>query len=270
MIYRQMQSADLPEVAALLRGSFSPCLRPYMAYTQHGVASFLAARLEHPRSFPQQFLGVATDETGRVLGYVDFRLSTPTECFLSYVCVSEDARRLGVATALIVHFCGRQASLEGIELDVFVDNASALNLYRRLGFASTEGSTWLLRELPAPSMELKVLQLTTSRAAHTVYGFCEFRVEWEGREIRLGRIGTEVLRCFDRETFGNENLLAGVRATFPDVTQALAIVASGDLDEDNEDEDNEDEDNEKARVLLKSMRMKGSVDTVMGRVSGSA
>ena len=260
MIYRQMESADLPEVTALLRSSFSPRLRPYMAYTQHGAANFLAARLEHPQSFPQQFLGVATDETGRLLGYADFRLSSPTECFLSYVCVSEDARRLGVATALIVHFLGRQASLESIELDVFVDNTSALNLYRALGFESTEGTTWLLRELPAPSAELEVLQLTTSRAAHTVYGFCEFRVEWEGCEIRLGRIGTYVLRCFDPETFGNENLLAGVRATFPDVTQALAIVANGDLDEDNN----------KAGVLLESMRMKGSVVTVMGRASGYA
>ena len=260
MIYRQMQSTDLPEVAALLRNSFSPRLRRYMTYTQHGIDSFLGARLAHPRSFPQQFFGVAANESGRVLGYADFRLSSATEAFLAYVCVSEDARRLGVATGLIEHFSGPRASLECIELDVFVDNASALSLYRRLGFASTgEGSTWLCRKLPAPSTGLKVSELTASCAAHTVYGFCEFRVEWDDREIKLGRIGAEVLRCFVPETFRDDNLLGAVRATFPRVRQALTIVASGDVDVEDTI----------YRVLVESMRLKRSVGTVMDRAPGN-
>lgn len=261
MIYRYMQSADLPEVATLLRNSFSPRMRPYMAYTQHGIGSFLAARLAHPQSFPQQFFGVATDESERVLGYAEFTMNSQTEAHLSYICVSEDARRLGVAKGLIAHFCESRTGMEYIALDVFADNSPAVNLYRTLGFTSTgEGTTWLSRRLPPASAELKVSHLTTACAAHGVYGFCEFHVDWNDREMKLGRIGLEILRCFSLEEFGDHNLLAAVRATFPDVTQALVIVASCDLDAEDTI----------CPVIVESTRMKVRVGTVMDRVSGNA
>lgn len=261
MKYRYMQSTDLPDVAALLRSSFSPRMRPYMAYTQHGIGSFLATRLAHPQSFPQQFFGVATDESERVLGYAEFTMNSQVEGHLSYICVSADARRLGVAKGLFMHFCESRTGVEFIALDVFADNYPAVNLYRALGFKSTcDGTTWLYQGLPAASAELTISNLTSACAAHQVYGFCEFLAEWNDREVKMGRIGTKTLRCFSLKEFADYDLLAAVRATFPGVTQALVIVASG----------GRDAEAASSSMLVKSTRMKVRVGTFMDRVSGNA
>lgn len=231
-----------------------------MTYTQHGIAAYLEAHLAHAKSSAEKFFYVATDVHGHPLGYAEFRVNSPTECFLSYVCVTTDARGRGVATGLIEHFCSTQASTAHLELDVFHDNVVALRLYATLGLTTTDMNAWICRHLPTPSSELRVSQLATSVAAYAVHGFCEFQVEWEGREIRLGRIGPGILRCFDAGSFEDEGLLAGARATFEGVTQALTIVPSSDV---------------KAvpsysQILAVSNRMKGTIGAIMERSVGNA
>jgi RimJ/RimL family protein N-acetyltransferase len=225
-----MQSSDLPHVVAMLGSSFEPGLRPYMTYTQHGIMAFLELHMLHPESFPDKVFFVSTDKNDQAIGYAEFRLNTAKVGFLSYVCVAEHSRGLGIATSLIEHFIFSRQFLERLELDVFENNSPALRLYQKLGFERHEQKTWLQRPLPPPSAPLAIPQFHTSTATHAAYGFGELPVNWRGHEVRLGRIGTSVLRCYDLESFSDDDLLASARATIPSLREVLTILMVGDFD----------------------------------------
>ena len=225
-----MKSSDLPTVVAMISGSFELRLRPYMTYTQHGVMAFLEVHLLHPESFPDKFFFVSTDENDQAIGFAEFRLNTTKVGFLSYVCVADHSRGLGVATSLIDHFVVSRQPLHRLELDVFDDNSPALRLYEKLGFVRHEQKAWLRRPLPPPSRPLSISQLPSSMAAYAAYGFCELPVEWQGHDIKLGRIGANVLRCFDLQSFSDDTLLARAKATFPSLTETLTIQTVSDSD----------------------------------------
>lgn len=224
-----MRSSDLPSVVAMLRGSYPPRLRPYMAYTQHGVMAFLEVHLLYPESFREKFFFVSTDDRDQVLGFAEFRLTTAKVGFLSYVCVAETSRGLGVATSLIHHFVSSQ-QLDRLELDVFDDNLPALRLYEQLGFLRLDQKMWFQRYLPSPSTPLSIPQFHVSSATYATYGFCEFSVEWRGQNIRLGRIGPNVLRCYDLNSFNDNDLMASAKAAIPSLTEALVILTADDGD----------------------------------------
>jgi ribosomal protein S18 acetylase RimI-like enzyme len=219
-----MKSADLERVEALLQESWSPELRPYLTSAQHGVMAFLDVHLTHPESFSEKRYYVATDADDQAIGFAEFRLSAARVGFLSYICVSEHARGLGVATSLIEHFVKSHDPLERIEVDVFHDNVPALRFYEKLDFTQRSQSAWLRRDLPQPSTALSLSNPPESAAAHAAYGFCELKFQWEGQDIRLGRIGETVLRCFDRRSFADDELLASAKATFATLTEALTIL----------------------------------------------
>jgi GNAT superfamily N-acetyltransferase len=225
-----MNSSDLPYVVAIICGSFKPSLRPYMTYTQHGIMAFLELHLLHPESFPDRFFFVSADDDDQAIGFAEFRMNTPKVSFLSYVCVADHFRGLGVATSLIDHFVLSHQSLERLELDVFDDNFPALRLYHKLGFVRQEQKTWLKRPLPPPSAPFSIPLFHRSTATYAAYGFCEFPVEWRGHDIRLGRIGANVLRCFDITSFSDNDLLASAKATIPSLTEALTILTISDCD----------------------------------------
>jgi len=222
-----MKSSDLPYVGALLSECFQPELRPYLTYAQPGVVKFLEMRLRHPDSFPENRYCVATGVDRLPVGFAEFRLSATRVGFLSYICVAERARGLGVATSLIEQFVASNASLKRLELDVFQDNFPAIRLYERLGFAEHSQSVWLRRPLPLPSTSLSVSDFRQSAATHAAYGFSELQVKWRGQDVRLGRIGAGVLRCFDPRSFKDNDLLAKSRATFASLTGALSILPAG-------------------------------------------
>ena len=219
-----MMSTDLERVNALLQEAWSPELRPYLTSTQHGMTAFLDVHLTHPESFSDKRYYVATDADDQAIGFAEFRLSAAKIGFLSYICVSERARGRGIAAALIEHFVKSHEPLERLELDVFDDNVPALQFYEKLGFTQRSQSAWLRRGLPLPSKALSLSNPPESAAAHSAYGFCELKLQWQGKDVRLGRIGANVLRCFDLRSFTDDNLLAGAKATFASMTEALTIL----------------------------------------------
>ena len=222
-----MKSSDLPSVGAMLSGCFEPELRPYLTYAQHGIKTFLEVHLVHPESFPGKLYYVATDADDLVIGFAEFRLSAANVGFLSYICVADHARGLGVATSLIEHFVLSHGRVERLELDVFHDNLPALRLYEKLGFTHHSKNVWLRRYLPLPSTALSLSHFPVSAATHAAYGFCELQVEWQAQNVRLGRIGANVLRCFDLRSFNDDALLASAKATFASLTEALTILPVG-------------------------------------------
>ena len=222
-----MKSSDLPNIIALISRSYEPRLRPYMTYTQHGVMTFLALHLLYPESFPEKYFYISADENDQAVGFAEFKLVAEKTGFMSYICVAEHVRGQGVATSLIDHFVISHQTLDRLELDVFDDNSKALRLYQNLGFGRLEQKTWLRRPLPHPSLPLSIPQLHTSMATFAAYGFCEIPVKWRDNDIKLGRIGANVLRCFDLDSFSDDDLLAGAKATIPSLTEALTILTVG-------------------------------------------
>ncbi|MCQ2079643.1 MAG: GNAT family N-acetyltransferase [archaeon] len=83
---------------------------------------------------------IACDFTGRVVGYLAGSRLPNGRAAISLFCVDESVRGKGVGSMMLNHF--RQASMmEGyreIQLEVKVNNDSAIEFYRRRGFVQTE------------------------------------------------------------------------------------------------------------------------------------
>lgn len=247
MIIRRTIQSDLDDVSALLKSSFSPEVSPYMAYAQHGIGEFLSIKLSHTASFPCETFISAVDEVGKVLGFAVLRELRAKQGFVSYICVDPSARRRGVATRLLAEFCNLNPSIVDVSLDVFADNAGARALYSRLGFEQTNTYKWIHRQIPPCLTQQPISDATTAHAAHMAYGFCELIIKSEGEDLRFGRIGDDVIRCFDPHTFYDDGVLGRLGATFPTLTRAVAICAA----------DTPYYDVDTTSVLVESYRMQG-------------
>ena len=115
-----MTAAHVDQVAALERVCFSD---PWSA-------DALREELDNPHA-----VFTVAEESGRVLGYVGMH-HLVDEGFITNVAVSPDARRQGVAQALLGALAdyGTAHSLYRITLEVRVGNVPAIALYERLGY----------------------------------------------------------------------------------------------------------------------------------------
>jgi len=102
--------------------------------------------------------------TGRAAGFLHVRLDPPTG-YVSDVAVHPDYQRRGLGEALLRWALGwfRQQGLRSAALTVNTDNAPAIALYRKLGFAPAE--TGLDYRRPIDEEEVRQV-LEKHRAAH--------------------------------------------------------------------------------------------------------
>lgn len=116
------------------------------------LESHFRPRAEKVVDSPENEVYVAEDTDGRFLGYTILgpatsMLSPVAFGFVYDVWVSPEARRQGVATALLEHavaWCRKQG-LPSLKLEVAAQNAAARGLYASLGF--TEDRVFLSRSL---------------------------------------------------------------------------------------------------------------------------
>lgn len=225
MIVRPMRVADASEVAAILSNSFPSHLARYMAYSQRGTGAFLEDELNTSGTSSAKVLLVA-EHDGGLVAFAEYRLTQPTTAFLSYICVTEHARRRGLARALIEQFLTQHPQVSQLHLDVFEHNEAALRLYDRLGFMPIGKTVWYRRDLPAPTQPLRIENLQAMTAEHARYGFSQLQINRGDCSVQLGRIGDAVIRCFEHRTFADDAFLAGLRASLPQVTEAVLITTS--------------------------------------------
>lgn len=115
-----MTGCHVPQVAALEKECF---IDPW---SQRSVAS----ELENPLA-----LWLVWEEDGQVLGYVGSQ-TVLDETDMMNVAVSAQARRRGIAQALVEDLCDRlrQRGSRCLTLEVRASNAPAIALYEKLGF----------------------------------------------------------------------------------------------------------------------------------------
>ncbi len=224
-----MRSSDAGPSSLLLASSFPEELRRYLPYAQAGTARFLEDQVAGMSDRSDKAFLVYEDQD-QVAGFAEFRLDG-TDAFLAYVCVADWARRRGVATALLESFVAIHPAVHRLDLDVFEQNQAAARLYESLGFATSGASAWFRRELPDPTVPLQVPDAASMKATHERYAFSQCELPLNGQVRRVGRIGSEVLRCFDRDAFGDDVLLSRLRATFPTVTEALLVGVASPTDD---------------------------------------
>lgn len=111
----------IPQIASIERNTFSD------PWSEHSLSVYL------PDETHDFF--VAVNEAGEVLGYVSF-LTVIDEGYINNVAVREDARQLGIGSAL-VQTClqrARQRELCFLTLEVRKSNLPAIALYEKHGF----------------------------------------------------------------------------------------------------------------------------------------
>lgn len=222
-----MGLGDAGAVADLVKSTFESRLWPYMSYTQSGSAAFLAVPIAHPSAFPD-LRSFVVREGGAVAAFASFQLSRPHGAFLSYICVAPSSRGRGLATKLIDHFLQRERGVRELRLDVFADNTAALALYAKLGFARESRSVWAAREMPAAGAARPVNRLAATLAAHAAYGFGEISIGAPAEERTYSVLGTDVVRCRDRESFDDDTALSTIRSVF-DASTAFAVIGEDEL-----------------------------------------
>lgn len=264
MKVRPARTADLHRVAQLLRASFDDALLPYMTYAQHGIETYLAVHVSRPEVFPERTHLVALDGDDRVVGYAELHDAEAGRSFLSYICVDADLRRQGVASMMLDRFLTSRTTSGVLELEVFGDNSPAFAAYRKAGFVVVDGGrTWIRRPLPpqgpgTATGRLRLPGLALSEAMHAAYGFSELPVSWRGRELRLGRIGEHVLRCFAEDVFEDDELLAEARRAVPELTEAFLVS----------DAPGDDLRAQGASVVARTVRMERRFAATRGGMSG--
>lgn len=214
----------------LIRGSFDPAVARYMTYTQHGVGAFLRTFVENAHLSPDRTFLAAVDGDA-LQGFAEFR-TDGGKAFLSYLCVAPEARGRGLGRRLVTTFLDDRAEIDELLLDVFADNGPALALYDGLGFRPNgEGVVWAVRGLPPAAAQAPMVHnLPVAMAAFDAYGFCEISMGHLGRDVRLGRVGKDVLRCFSAADFADQNLQAAARKAFPSLRDALFIMPGNERD----------------------------------------
>ena len=115
-----MDRSHIPQVAVLEKECFS--------------SPWSEAMLEDALFDPQASFIVAEDEEGNILGYAGLHVILD-EGYIDNVAVERDARRHGVASALLDVFCRfGAAKLAFLTLEVRASNAPAIALYEKYGF----------------------------------------------------------------------------------------------------------------------------------------
>ena len=115
-----MDRSHIPQIAALERACFS--------------APWTEAMLEEELFNPQASFIVAEDGEGSILGYAGLH-AVLDEGYIDNIAVEPDARRHGVASALLDVFCRfGAANLAFLTLEVRASNAPAIALYEKHGF----------------------------------------------------------------------------------------------------------------------------------------
>ena len=115
-----MSREHIPQIAQLEKLCFS--------------APWSEAMLEEELFNPQASFIVAEDEEGRVVGYAGLHVVLD-EGYIDNVAVEPDARKHGVASALLDVFCRYgAANLAFLTLEVRASNAAAIALYDKFGF----------------------------------------------------------------------------------------------------------------------------------------
>ena len=115
-----MDRGHIPQIAALERECFS------MPWSER--------LLEDALFDPQASFIVADDGEGNILGYAGLH-AILDEGYIDNIAVTRDARRHGVASALLDVFCRfAEVHLAFLSLEVRSSNAPAIALYEKFGF----------------------------------------------------------------------------------------------------------------------------------------
>ncbi|MCI9158873.1 MAG: ribosomal protein S18-alanine N-acetyltransferase [Lawsonibacter sp.] len=115
-----MDRSHIPQIAALERECFSD--------------PWSERLLEDALFDPQACFIAAEDEEGHVLGYAGLH-AVLDEGYIDDIAVAPDARRHGVASALLDVFCRFGAvNLAFLTLEVRNSNTAAIALYKKFGF----------------------------------------------------------------------------------------------------------------------------------------
>lgn len=115
-----MDRSHVPQIAALEKACFS--------------TPWSEAMLEDALFDTQASFIVAEDGEGNVLGYAGLHV-VMDEGYIDNIAVEPDARRHGVASALLDVYCRfGAANLAFLTLEVRASNAPAIGLYEKYGF----------------------------------------------------------------------------------------------------------------------------------------
>ena len=229
---------DTHPAVALVAETFGKQLQPFLPYGQPRAGAYLAAVLAAPANLTGYSLYGAKTGTGELVGFAEFRTSSPVTALLSYICVSRDWRGQGLARSLIIQHLRRFPEVATIELDVFSTNANARRFYDNLGFEAVSSNHWWMRKLPESDEtddtvareSLSLIDWPVALASLSTYGFCMLNVNWRGEELRLGVPSATHVRVPRPHHLADSELLKSVGALLPGLEAAFVVAAEeGDL-----------------------------------------
>ncbi len=212
---RPARAEDAPEIVRLIRDGADSNIVDKLIYSCAGAPAYVRFHIEAGGVTNRRYF-VAT-LADRIASCADFTVSLET-LWLKYVATDPRARRQGLGKALLrFALAGLYAGQALVELDVSVENTTAVRWYETLGFTPAAHSTyWAFandERLGCPSMEIP--DWPQSQACHAAFGFSEFHLETPSARVKVGRVGCAWFRLPTAEAVCDPEVRGALRAIDP-------------------------------------------------------
>ena len=214
--------ADAVYLARLVAASQPKAIRAMTIYGCRGVADYIASEIDHASPLAAGVYVVARSPE-RLVGAAVWRRASG-KLFLSHIAVASSQRGRGTGSRLLARSLQllKPRSEERIVLDVFADNLTALNWYRRLGFETDEHNGWWSppwptggRLLPSALDRTVIAGLAPASAVFDRFGFSEFTLASRGQSYQVGRLGRTWYRTTSAELLADRIALSALRRHDP-------------------------------------------------------
>jgi len=206
---RFAQPTDAAEISKLFSSGFAPQVAQLLIHGCKGASEHIRMQLASgaPNAESAYFVAHTPDS---IVGAAEMRRQ-PGSLFLNYIAVHPGHRGQHVGATLLlgaVRMSG--VSFGQIGLDVFHDNARALQWYSRLGFTTRTSADFL--EVASPGGESEdsayLSGLPQADLCQKRFGFSKFSIITRKGVLSVGRIGDTWFRLTDPVALGNPSVFA--------------------------------------------------------------
>lgn len=207
---------DSVGIAQLMKERYDPQVLAVTIYGCDGIARYLDTQLSlAPELLDVRY--VVAEEHDGITGFIEFKF-VRNSVFLNYICTSQHARGTGLAALMLQEGTRliRDKEHSTMYLDVFRDNTSASEWYRRLGFRTMTQTAWWRIPLGRTSGKPgKVSGHAQAEACHVVYGFSNLTVTTSQRSYPIGKLGSRWFKTNQPCLLNDDEAMASLAALDP-------------------------------------------------------
>ena len=224
---RRARPDEAASVVDIICGSFPRQVIERTVYGCAGIKAYVGAAIGDCAIITPTFIVAGTSAAPLAAAEV---AANDDGVFLNYIGTRAESRSQGLGSSLLIAAADLYPSGSDLTmtLDVFQENARALEWYRSVGFEVIgERGWWELELSPASEAGAVVSGLPQAELCDRAFGFSEITLHTEGHSLRVGRLGTKWFRITSLAALESQKMMAALFTLDP----RRMVLAMGGIDE---------------------------------------